>query len=316
MWRGAAAMIRNESRQLLMILQGRPEEEKKWSVPAGGLNDGEALEECCAREVWEETGHRVQVGAYLHEKRGISRGYPYLVKYYEAEITGGAPVIQDPDGLIYDIRWMSAPEIRELALTYPEDRAFLLEYTERGETPILFRTNPLSVRRLQDADAPLLQKWLNDPEVLRYYEGRDRPYTAEMIQADFYSPEDPAVKCILEHSGTPIGYVQFYTVDGEERTEYGLQERPGERCFGMDQFIGEPSYWNRGIGGQLVRGMLRYLAEEQGAQRVVMDPQAWNERALACYEKSGFRRVKLLPKHERHEGELRDCWLVEWRPEA
>ncbi|WP_426453011.1 GNAT family N-acetyltransferase [Paenibacillus sp. S-38] len=315
MWRGAAAVIRNNNHQMLMILQGRPEEEKKWSVPAGGLEEEEAYEDCCAREVWEETGYRVQVGAYLHEKRGVSRGYPYLVKFYEAEITGGTPVIQDPDGLIYDIRWMTAQEIRELPLTYPEDRAFLMEYALRGETPILFRSNPLTVRQLQDTDAPLLQRWLNDPELLRYYEGRDRPYTMEMIQADFYDQDDPAAKCILEHSGKPIGYVQYYTVDGDERAEYGLEEQAGERCFGMDQFIGEPAYWNQGVGEQWMRGMLRFLAEEHGAERVVMDPQAWNERALACYGKSGFRKVKLLPAHEWHEGALRDCWLMEWRRE-
>ena len=43
------------------------------------------------------------------------------------------------------------------------------------------------------------------------------------------------------------------------------------------------------------------------------DPQAWNERAIRCYEKCGFKKVKLLPKHELHEGEYRDCWQIEYK---
>ncbi|WP_275667952.1 NUDIX hydrolase [Paenibacillus oryzisoli] len=34
-WVGAAAICNNSDRQLLMVLQGKPEEEKRWSVPSG-----------------------------------------------------------------------------------------------------------------------------------------------------------------------------------------------------------------------------------------------------------------------------------------
>ena len=80
----------------------------------------------------------------------------------------------------------------------------------------------------------------------------------------------------------------------------------------MDQFIGESTYWNKGVGTQLVSAMVAYLIEEKGADRIVMDPQTWNERAIRCYEKCGFKKVKLLPENELHEGEYRDCWLIEY----
>ncbi|MEH1834506.1 MAG: GNAT family protein [Nostoc sp.] len=35
-----------------------------------------------------------------------------------------------------------------------------------------------------------------------------------------------------------------------------------------------------------------------------------NPRAIRCYEKCGFVKVKLLPAHELHEGEYSDCWLT------
>lgn len=77
----------------------------------------------------------------------------------------------------------------------------------------------------------------------------------------------------------------------------------------MDQFIGEHDYWNRGIGQLLVYTMSEYLLES--ADLVVMDPLLLNERAIHCYEKSGFTKKRLMPKHLHHEGEYRDCLLME-----
>ncbi|MDF2671708.1 MAG: mismatch repair protein MutT, partial [Paenibacillus sp.] len=70
MWQGAAGVCVNANKQLLMILQGKPEEEKRWSVPSGGREQGETLEQCCIREVFEETGYEIRVVRPLHEKRG------------------------------------------------------------------------------------------------------------------------------------------------------------------------------------------------------------------------------------------------------
>lgn len=313
-WRGAAAMCMNGKRELLMILQGRPDEEKRWSVPSGEANDDETYEACCAREVWEETGYEAAVGRFLHEKGGVSRGILYKVKYYEIDIIGGTPTLHDPDELICDIAWKSAEDIEKLDLTYPEDRPFLLEYVATGTSRILYRSNPLTVRKLVPGDAGLLYTWMNEPEVLKFYGGRDQAHTMEKVQEQFYPKEDTLFRCIVEYDGKPIGYIQYDLLDEEGMQYYGLTDASAvERIFGMDQFIGEPAYWNRGIGQHLMSSMLRHLAEQHQADRVVMDPQAWNERAIACYEKSGFRKVKLLPEQEWHEGAKRDCWLMDWR---
>ena len=176
---------------------------------------------------------------------------------------------------------------------------------------MLFQKNNLTVRQLQPTDADHLVKWLNDPSVLEWYEGRDRPQTREMIQAAFFQKNgDPVQACIVEYEGTAIGYIQFYPLEAEERDVYGYP--PNEVIFGTDQFIGEPSYWNRGVGSSLVTAMAQYLTQGRGASKVVMDPQARNERAIRCYEKCGFRKVKLMPEREMHEGLLRDCWLMEY----
>lgn len=177
----------------------------------------------------------------------------------------------------------------------------------------VYQAGEITVRLLETRDEQALVKWLSDPEVLQYYEGRDQPHDLERVRTHFYNQEDGACRCIVEYSSRPIGYIQFYELEAEERAAYGYGEMDGV-IYGTDQFIGEPDCWNKGLGTQLVQSMTSYLVREKGARKVVMDPQAWNERALSCYEKCGFRRVKHLPQHEWHEGQKRDCWLMEYTP--
>jgi len=176
---------------------------------------------------------------------------------------------------------------------------------------MLFHNEKMLVRELGCSDKYLLSKWLSDPEILQYYEGRDNPFDVEKVEQKFFEEETGATRCIIEFEEVSIGYIQFYEVYGDERRTYGYEDS-SEIIYGMDQFIGESTYWDKGVGTQLVRAMVAYLIEEKGADRIVMDPQTWNERAIRCYEKCGFKKVKLLPRNELHEGEYKDCCLIEY----
>jgi aminoglycoside 6'-N-acetyltransferase len=175
---------------------------------------------------------------------------------------------------------------------------------------LIYKTTEITVRKLEQADEDLLVAWLSNSVLLEYYEGRDRPHDLDMVREDFYK-NDEETRCIVEYEGKPIGYIQFYPLDEDSRVAYGYVKRD-EKIFGTDQFIGEIEYWNKGIGKKLVKSMVEYLINNKKADKVVMDPQTWNERAIACYEKCGFKKVKLLKENEKHEGQLRDCWLIEY----
>ncbi|SEQ89484.1 aminoglycoside 6'-N-acetyltransferase [Virgibacillus subterraneus] len=175
---------------------------------------------------------------------------------------------------------------------------------------MLFQNDSLRVREIEEKDKHILAKWLSDPQVLEFYEGRDKPFDLDKIKKEFYNSENDAVKCIVEFKGTRIGYIQFYQLDGETKKIYGYHNEE-ENIYGIDQFIGEVDYWNKGIGTLLVSSMVTYLVKDKKAVRVVMDPQTRNVRAIKCYEKCGFKKVKVLPKREFHEGVHQDCWLME-----
>jgi len=121
-WQGAAAICMNAENRLLMVLQGTKEEEKTWAVPSGGKEAMEDFQTCCIREVYEETGYKVNIIKEIYHKNTA-----YVeVRYFETVMIGGQMTIHDPDELIYDIAWQSKDKVARLPLTFPEDRPFLL----------------------------------------------------------------------------------------------------------------------------------------------------------------------------------------------
>ncbi|MFJ8526802.1 GNAT family N-acetyltransferase [Bacillus sp. NPDC094106] len=176
---------------------------------------------------------------------------------------------------------------------------------------MLFQKGELSIRYVLEDDANIISKWLTNSEVLQYYEGRDKPQSPEKVRTHFtYNSKSDEKRCLVEYAGEPIGYIQMYPIDSEWKELYGYREN--QNVWGMDQFIGEPIYWNGGIGTELVQAMVTYIIDELGAEAIAMDPRVANERAIRCYEKCGFKKVKKLKEHELHEGKLEDCWMMEY----
>jgi aminoglycoside 6'-N-acetyltransferase len=175
---------------------------------------------------------------------------------------------------------------------------------------IIYKAQEITVRKIELHDQLTLVTWLTDPRVLEFYGGRDRPHDLELVREQFYI-EDHEMRCIVEYNNKPIGYIQYYQIDQIDRTEYGYFNYH-EKIYGTDQFIGEAIYWNQGIGTKLVNSMIDFLVKHEKADKIIMDPQTWNKRAVACYTKCGFKIMKVLEKHEKHEEQMKDCYLMEY----
>lgn len=168
----------------------------------------------------------------------------------------------------------------------------------------------LFIRELQQGkDEKHLLKWLSNPKVLEFYEGRDVIFNMEEIIRKFFNRDDEVSRCMVVYQGKDIGYIQYYPINKATSTLEEYFEM--ERVYGLDQFIGDSNYWNKGIGTQLISSMVNYLKTQKEATRIVMDPMTSNGRALKCYEKCGFKKIKILREHIFHEGDYRDCWLME-----
>ena len=175
--------------------------------------------------------------------------------------------------------------------------------SQQTESPFA-QADDVSIRRMRDdmRDYLLMSKWLMDDRVLEFYAGRDKPHNVEKVMLD-YGPgargEDVVIPCILNWRKKPVGFIQYYPLTESESHQYGV-----------DMFIGEPTLWSQGLGTRALRCLIDCLFNMVNASRVVIDPHVSNHRAIRSYENSGFRKFKLLPKHERHEGEYRDSWLM------
>ena len=166
------------------------------------------------------------------------------------------------------------------------------------------------IRELEKRDFPTLLKWLTDERVLAYYGGRDIKYTLNSLIVHYGRKFDDGFRMIIEYKNFSVGYGQVYRVRGEAFQEYDYPDTD-RVVYAMDQFIGEPEFWNQGIGTAYVNLLCTYMKNCRAAEVMILDPHTDNKRAVRAYQKAGFKIVKLLPEHELFEGKMEDCWLME-----
>ena len=149
----------------------------------------------------------------------------------------------------------------------------------------------VTLRPLRDDDVGPLNAILALPEVGRWWG------TSPAID------DQDAFTVVVE--GQIAGWVGWY-----EETE------PDYRHGGLDIFLA-PAFHGRGLGREALLVAARWLVEERGHHRLVIDPAAANTRAIATYASVGFRPVGVLRRYERgpdgswHDGLLMDLLAEE-----
>jgi aminoglycoside 6'-N-acetyltransferase len=146
-----------------------------------------------------------------------------------------------------------------------------------------------------------LLRIFSDPTVARWW-GDPR----ESLEDTFQAEEDEE-HYLIELDGEAVGMIQSY----EETDDM-------YRHAGIDISIREP--WQaRGLGPEAIRTLARYLIDERGHHRLVIDPAVDNVNAIRAYESVGFKRVGVMRKYERgldgtwHDGLLMDMLAEELR---
>jgi len=111
---GVSAVVFDDAGRVLVVERGKPPAEGLWSVPGGRVEPGETMREAVAREVREETGLEVQVGALIDvlERRAGTRHYK--IHPHVARVTGGT-LVAGSDAR--DARWVTDEELAALPTT-------------------------------------------------------------------------------------------------------------------------------------------------------------------------------------------------------
>jgi 8-oxo-dGTP pyrophosphatase MutT (NUDIX family) len=132
---GGVVWRKDPAGRLEVVVCGR-RSDRIWGLPKGTPDDGEAIEQTALREVREETGLQVRLGAplgtieYWFTSRGVR--YHKQVHHWLMEPIGGD--VSQHDHEFDDVRWLAADEALTL-LTYDGERELILKAAqELGET--------------------------------------------------------------------------------------------------------------------------------------------------------------------------------------
>ncbi len=110
---GVGAVVVRDGKALL-IKRGHEPRKGEWSLPGGIVELGESLVEALCREVLEETGLEVRIGAHVetfdrihHDAEGRVRYHFVIVDYLCSAPKGEAVAGTDADA----VAWVSADEL-------------------------------------------------------------------------------------------------------------------------------------------------------------------------------------------------------------
>ncbi|HTJ68821.1 MAG TPA: GNAT family N-acetyltransferase [Actinospica sp.] len=145
-----------------------------------------------------------------------------------------------------------------------------------------------------DRDLPLIQSWMNDPDVARYWELDGPPErTTEHVRAQIEQPHTQPLLARL--SGRAIGYWELYQASDDRLAEYYAAE-PDD--LGVHLLIGEADCRGIGLGSVLLRA-LADAVQRENPRRLVAEPDKRNIPSVRAFAAAGFDEVATLELPEK-----------------
>lgn len=137
---------------------------------------------------------------------------------------------------------------------------------------------------LEESHLDMLCAWFGKEHVKEWW---DDKLTNEEIKSKYRSRigDNIVLSFIAYLKDKPIGFIQYYYAN-----KIGDGWWPNETAgtVGIDQFIGEKEYINRGYGTKMIGQFLEKLFSDNKINKIITDVDENNHRAIRCYEKLGF----------------------------
>lgn len=159
----------------------------------------------------------------------------------------------------------------------------------------------VTLRPPTEDDVPELVRIRTTEQVRRWWRGGDDMTSA--VTEDLAQPD-----------------VETFVIDHEDRVAGAIQwqaeTEPDYLHASIDIYL-DPALHARGLGSDAIRTLARYLINDLGHHRLVIDPAADNVAAIRCYTKVGFKPVGVMRQYELsldgswHDGLLMDLLVGE-----
>ena len=154
----------------------------------------------------------------------------------------------------------------------------------------------ITFRPMGATDLPMMHEWLNDPDVVRWWEGQDVSY--EGVVRHYGSPATPSTEhWIAMADGRDIGWLQCYLArDNLGETEDWWDHDIDENAAGIDYLVADPAQRDQGLGSAMIRAFALdiVLGRHPTWTQVCAGPFAANIASCKALEKAGFEFIALI----------------------
>jgi RimJ/RimL family protein N-acetyltransferase len=158
------------------------------------------------------------------------------------------------------------------------------------------------LRALERDDLARCYSWMNDPNIVWTLKSRyPMPFHLESEWLEHAIGNHPAERHFAIERKTDrshIGNASLHDIEWVSRTA----------SFGL--FIGEPSSWNQGFGGDAIRALVRFAFEEMNLRKLRISVFDYNDRAKHVLLASGFTVEGKLLREFFREGRYHDIVVL------
>lgn len=145
----------------------------------------------------------------------------------------------------------------------------------------MFNGERINLRPQKKEDAEFIARYQQDPDVLEnYFMSYTLPPLKEFVegwQSHQAAQKDNYSFIIENKQGEPIGSCHTMWMNMKNGFTY------------IAIFIGHPECRSKGYGTEAMKLLLNFLFNEVGLRKVKLNVFGFNQRAIRCYEKCGFK---------------------------
>jgi RimJ/RimL family protein N-acetyltransferase len=161
------------------------------------------------------------------------------------------------------------------------------------------------LRAYEKSDLDAVMKWVNDEEVTDLLGGEMLAYPVSSLAEEKFieaaaAPSDRqknfAIETLAERRY--IGAISFNAIDWQSR----------HASIGI--VIGDKSLWGKGYGTDAMRIIMRLAFDKMNLHRLWLHVHDYNQRAIASYEKCGFKREGVLREEHFARGKYHDTIVM------
>lgn len=142
----------------------------------------------------------------------------------------------------------------------------------------------ITLCKLENKHFPLFYKWWNDRELRdltsKNYDKIDEEKINEILKKHLLDKSYHDF-IIIAHEDKPIGHIL-------------IQKGKNKKYYELYIAIGEKDYWSKGYGTRAIKSVGKWFFKKfSNEQCLDIEVHSDNLRAKKCYEKSGFKFIKI-----------------------